>query len=69
MARVETIWQTSSEMLPWMEWDRIAGNTRDEIKNMSKDEISKDFVAMCDLMKLHGNTKFILSMSFVWCIG
>jgi katanin p60 ATPase-containing subunit A1 len=48
---------------------KIAGNTRDEIKNMSKDEISKDFVAMCDLMKLHGNTKFILSMSFVWCIG
>jgi katanin p60 ATPase-containing subunit A1 len=31
---------------------KIAGNTRDEIKNMSKDEISKDFVAMCDLMKL-----------------
>ncbi|KAG5104104.1 hypothetical protein AAZX31_15G011900 [Glycine max] len=27
---------------------KIAGKTRDEIKNMSKDEISKDPVAMCD---------------------
>jgi katanin p60 ATPase-containing subunit A1 len=27
---------------------KIAGKTRDEIKNMPKDEISKDPVAMCD---------------------
>lgn len=27
---------------------KIAGKTRDEIKKMSKDEISKDPVAMCD---------------------
>ncbi|XP_020223152.1 katanin p60 ATPase-containing subunit A1 [Cajanus cajan] len=27
---------------------KIAGKTRDEIKNMSKDEISKDPIAMCD---------------------
>jgi katanin p60 ATPase-containing subunit A1 len=27
---------------------KIAGKTRDEIKNMSKDYISKDPVAMCD---------------------
>lgn len=27
---------------------KIAGKTCDEIKNMSKDEISKDPVAMCD---------------------
>lgn len=27
---------------------KIAGKTREEIKNMSKDEISKDPVAMCD---------------------
>lgn len=27
---------------------KIAGKTRDEIKSMSKDEISKDPVAMCD---------------------
>lgn len=27
---------------------KIAGKTRDEIKNMSKDDISNDPVAMCD---------------------
>lgn len=27
---------------------KIAGKTRDQIKNMSKEEISKDPVAMCD---------------------
>ena len=27
---------------------KIAGKTRDEIKNMAKDDISKDPVAMCD---------------------
>lgn len=27
---------------------KIAGKTRDEIKNMSKEDISKDPVAMCD---------------------
>lgn len=27
---------------------KIAGKTRDEIKSMSKDDISKDPVAMCD---------------------
>lgn len=27
---------------------KIAGKTRDEIKNMAKEEISKDPVAMCD---------------------
>lgn len=30
---------------------KIAGKTRDEIKNMSKDEISKDPVAMCDFLE------------------
>lgn len=30
---------------------KIAGKTRDEIKNMSKDEISKDPVAMCDFVE------------------
>ncbi|KAG9150978.1 hypothetical protein Leryth_003091 [Lithospermum erythrorhizon] len=29
----------------------IAGKTRDEIKNMSKDDISKDPVAMCDFLE------------------
>ncbi|KAL6845421.1 hypothetical protein ACP4OV_024916 [Aristida adscensionis] len=29
---------------------KIAGKTRDEIKNMSKDEIAKDPVAMCDFV-------------------
>lgn len=27
---------------------KIAGKTRDEIKNMSKDDISNDPIAMCD---------------------
>ena len=27
---------------------KIAGKTHDEIKNISKDEVSKDPVAMCD---------------------
>jgi katanin p60 ATPase-containing subunit A1 len=27
---------------------KIAGKIRDEIKNIHKDEISKDLVAMCD---------------------
>nr|CAB3477962.1 unnamed protein product [Digitaria exilis] len=30
---------------------KIAGKTRDEIKNMSKDEIAKDPVAMCDFVE------------------
>lgn len=30
---------------------KIAGKTRDEIKNMPKDEISKDPVAMCDFLE------------------
>lgn len=30
---------------------KIAGKTRDEIKNMSKDEISNDPVAMCDFLE------------------
>lgn len=30
---------------------KIAGKTRDEIKNMAKDEISKDPVEMCDFLE------------------
>jgi katanin p60 ATPase-containing subunit A1 len=30
---------------------KIAGKTRDEIKNMSKDDIAKDPVAMCDFVE------------------
>lgn len=30
---------------------KIAGKTRDEIKNMPKDEIAKDPVAMCDFVE------------------
>lgn len=30
---------------------KIAGKTRDEIKNMPKDEISKDPIAMCDFLE------------------
>lgn len=30
---------------------KIAGKTRDEIKNMAKEEMSKDPVAMCDFLE------------------
>ncbi|CAN6442109.1 unnamed protein product [Victoria cruziana] len=36
---------------------KIAGKTRDEIKNMSKDEISKDPVAMCDFEEALGKVQ------------
>ncbi|PIN09637.1 Microtubule-severing ATPase [Handroanthus impetiginosus] len=36
---------------------KIAGKTRDEIKNMSKDEISKDPVAMCDFLEAIGKVQ------------
>ncbi|GJN18057.1 hypothetical protein PR202_gb05175 [Eleusine coracana subsp. coracana] len=36
---------------------KIAGKTRDEIKNMSKDDIAKDPVAMCDFVEALGKVQ------------
>ncbi|KAK7389534.1 hypothetical protein VNO78_24664 [Psophocarpus tetragonolobus] len=42
---------------------KIAGKTRDEIKNMSKDEISKDPVAMCDFEEALGKVQRSVSQA------
>lgn len=36
---------------------KIAGKTRDEIKNMPKDEISNDPIAMCDFLEAIGKVQ------------
>jgi katanin p60 ATPase-containing subunit A1 len=36
---------------------KIAGKTREEIKNMSKDDIAKDPVAMCDFVEALGKVQ------------
>jgi SpoVK/Ycf46/Vps4 family AAA+-type ATPase len=40
---------------------KIAGKTREEIKNMSKDDIAKDPVAMCDFVEALGKVQKCVS--------
>jgi katanin p60 ATPase-containing subunit A1 len=41
---------------------KIAGKIRDEIKNIHKDEISKDLVAMCDFEETQRSEKWFAEL-------